>query len=342
MTRVLLTGGSGFIATHVLEILLARGHSVVATVRSQQKAQAILQSHPDLQKDRLDCTIVEDIGQADAFDNAVVSEPPFDAVIHTASPYHFNAKDAKELLDPAIIGTTGILTSVHKYAPSVKRVVVTSSFAAINNIYAQGKDKVYSEADWCPITEEQANENPGNAYRASKTFARAAWDFMKRENPSFDLVVMNPPLVLGPIAHGLASLSALNTSNQRIRDLITGASKASCPPTGNHGYVDVRDLGLAHVLAIEKPEAGGKRFFTVSSHFSNKEIAEIIGQEFPEFLDRLPSGDALAPGDYPADGVYGFDNSRSREILGLKFRTLRESIVDAVHSLLAVEPEIAN
>lgn len=66
-------------------------------------------------------------------------------VIHTASPYHFNAKDAKELLDPAIIGTTGILTSVQKYAPSVKRVVVTSSFAAINNIYAQGKGKVYSE-----------------------------------------------------------------------------------------------------------------------------------------------------------------------------------------------------
>lgn len=170
---------------------------------------------------------------------------------------------------------------------------------------------------------------------------RAAWDFMDKENPSFDLTVINPPLVLGPIAHRLASLSGLNTSNERIRDLITGASKARCPPTGNYGYVDVRDLALAHVLAIEKPEAGGKRFFTVSSHFSNKEIAEIIGQEFPEFRDRLPSGEALAPGDYPADGVYGFDNSRSREILGLKFRTLKESVVDAVHSLLAVEPDIA-
>lgn len=80
-----------------------------------------------------------------AFDKAVVSEPPFDAVIHTASPYHFNAKDAKELLDPAIIGTTGILKSVQQYAPSVKRVVVTSSFAAINNVYAKGKGKIYSE-----------------------------------------------------------------------------------------------------------------------------------------------------------------------------------------------------
>lgn len=170
---------------------------------------------------------------------------------------------------------------------------------------------------------------------------RAAWEFVAKEKPSFDLTVINPPLVLGPIAHRLASLSALNTSNERIRDLITGASRDRCPPTGNYGYVDVRDLALAHVLAIEKPEAGGQRFFTVSSHFSNKEIAEIIGQEFPEFRDRLPSGDGLAPGDYPADGVYGFDNSRSRQVLGMQYRTLRESIVDAVNSLLAVEPEIA-
>ncbi|KAJ5727632.1 NAD(P)-binding protein [Penicillium malachiteum] len=343
MSRVLLTGGSGFIATHVLETLLARGHSVVTTVRSQQKGQAILEAHPELQKDRLNYVIVEDISQANAFDKAVVSKPPFDAVIHTASPYHFNAKDAKELLEPAVIGTTGILKSVQQYAPSVKRVIVTSSFAAINNIYTQGKGKIYSEADWCPITEEQANDNPANAYRASKTFAeRAAWNFIDTEKPSFDLAVINPPLVLGPIAHNLASLSALNTSNQRIRDFITGAAKDRCPPTGNYGYVDVRDLALAHVLAIEKPEAGGKRFFTVSTHFSNKAIVEIIAEEFPEFKDRLPSGDGLIPGDYPADGVYGFDNSRSRGVLGLEFRNLKESIVDAVHSLLAVEPEIAN
>ncbi|KAJ5385907.1 NAD(P)-binding protein [Penicillium cosmopolitanum] len=298
MTRVLLTGGSGFIATHVLETLLARGHSVVTTVRSEQKAQAILTAHPELSKNRLDCVIVTDMAQENAFDEVVVSEPPFQAVIHTASPYHFNAKDAKELLDPAIIGTTGILKSVQKYAPTVQRVVVTSSFAAINNIYAKAKGKVYSEADWCPITVDQANDNPANAYRASKTFAeRAAWDFVEKEKPHFDL--------------------------------------------RNYLYVDVRDLALAHVLAIEKAEAGGKRFFTVSSHFSNKEIAQIIDQEFPKFRSRLPTGEALVPGDYPADGVYGFDSSRAREILGVKFRPLKESIVDAVNSLLAVEPEIS-
>jgi nucleoside-diphosphate-sugar epimerase len=177
-------------------------------------------------------------------------------------------------------------------------------------------------------------------HQLTKEKERAAWDFVKEENPTFDLTVINPPLVLGPVAHNLASLSALNTSNERIRDLITGAAKDRCPPTGNYLYVDVRDLALAHVFAIEKPEAGGKRFFTVSSHFSNKEIAGIIGQEFPQFKERLPLGEALTSGDYPVDGVYGFDNSRAREILGVPFRPLKESVVDAVHSLLSVEPQI--
>lgn len=75
----------------------------------------------------------------------MVTEPPFEAVIHTASPYHFHAQDAQELLVPAITGTTGILKSVQKYAPLVKRVVVTSSFAAINDVFASSADKVYSE-----------------------------------------------------------------------------------------------------------------------------------------------------------------------------------------------------
>jgi NADPH:quinone reductase-like Zn-dependent oxidoreductase len=84
MTRVLLTGGSGFIAAHVLDILLQHGHSVVTTVRSQEKADKIKQAHSSYGSDKLDFAIVEDIAQENAFDKAVVSDPPFEAVIHTA------------------------------------------------------------------------------------------------------------------------------------------------------------------------------------------------------------------------------------------------------------------
>jgi nucleoside-diphosphate-sugar epimerase len=148
-----------------------------------------------------------------------------------------------------------------------------------------------------------------------------------------DSLKCNPPLVLGPILHHLESLSSLNTSNQRIRDIMSGASKGGLPPTGNHLFVDVRDLALGHALAVEKAEAGGKRFFMVGGKFSNKEITQIIADYFPDLRENLPSGEALKPGDYPAIGSYGFDNARSRNVLGLTYRPLQESIIDAVRSL---------
>ncbi|XXG98838.1 hypothetical protein Hte_005168 [Hypoxylon texense] len=132
MTKVLLTGGSGFIATHILQQLLERGYSVVTTVRSQEKADKIKEAYPDLGSDRLDFAIVPDVAQSNAFDAALISDPPFKAVIHTASPFHFNATDIKkDLLDPAINGTTGILKAIVSRAPQVKHVVITSSFGSM-------------------------------------------------------------------------------------------------------------------------------------------------------------------------------------------------------------------
>lgn len=115
---------SGFIAAHILDQLLSEGHSVVTSVRSQEKGENIKKHHPDAGIDQLDYVVVEDIAQKGAFDTAVKSNPPFEAVIHTSSPFHMNTNDSqKDLLDPAIIGTTGLLEAVKRHAPSVKRVV---------------------------------------------------------------------------------------------------------------------------------------------------------------------------------------------------------------------------
>ncbi len=135
--------------------------------------------------------------------------------------------------------------------------------------------------------------------------------------------------------HYLNSLDALNTSNQRVRNLITGQCKDEIPDTGTFIWVDVRDLALAHVKAMELPQAANKRFFVTAGYFSNKEICEIIRKYFPEYKNELPPPGAKG-GDYPEAGVYKYDNSRSIKVLGLKFRTLEESIVDTVKSLKAV------
>jgi len=338
MTRVLLTGGSGFIAAHTLDILLKNGHSVVTTVRTQDKADKIKEDHKSyVDKGQLSFAIVPDIAQQGAFEQAVVSDPPFEAVLHTASPFHFNVTDVqKDLLDPAIIGTTGILESIKKNAPSVKQVVITSSFAAIvdpSKGFWPGHN--YSEDDWNPITVEEAHENPMTGYRASKTFAeKAAWDFVAKEKPTFSISTINPPMVYGPIIHAMDSLESMNTSNQRVLSAAQGKFKDEIPASGVHLWVDVRDVAAAHVAAFEKPEAANKRFFTTAGYFSNKEICQIIRKNFPEFKD-LP-GDSTPGGDYPEGtpdkGLYKYDNKRSIEILGLKYKTLEESIVDCVKS----------
>lgn len=167
-----------------------------------------------------------------------------------------------------------------------------------------------------------------------KTFAeKAAWDFIKNEKPEFDIATINPPLVFGPIVHYLNSLDAINTSNQRMRNIIQGQMKEKIAPSGTFLWVDVRDVALAHVRAIEVPEAGGQRFFITAGYFSNKEIVDIVRDTHPELEPKLPPKDA--PGDFP-DKIYEFDNSKSLQILGLKYHTFKETISDTIDSLLAV------
>jgi len=330
--RVLLTGGSGFIAAHCVDYLLQGNHSVVFTVRSHDKGKKILSNHRNISQDKLSYVIVEDIAKEDAFDEAVKSDPPFEAVLHTASPFHFNVTDPKkDLLDPAIVGTTGILKAIKKSAPSVKRVAVTSSFASIIN--AKGHPDVYNEDSWNPVTMDEAlHTDPGTAYRGSKTFAeKAAWDFVEKEKPNFTLSTLNPPLVLGPVVHYFNDLSSINTSNEIVRDMIQGKYKDGLPPTRVVIWIDVRDLALAHVRAIERPEAAGKRFFVTAGSYRNSDIADIIKKNFPDLADKLPAKYERDPVEDP----FKFDNSRSKEVLSLEYRSLESSITDLVKSLLA-------
>ncbi|KAL4961548.1 uncharacterized protein BDV14DRAFT_192236 [Aspergillus stella-maris] len=156
---------------------------------------------------------------------------------------------------------------------------------------------------------------------------------LRGPSPPLTTNQLNPTMVYGPVIHHLKDLDALNASNERIRDIAFGKAKDGLPYTGVFLWVDVRDLALAHVLAIEKPEAGGKRFLVSPGQYSNREIAEIIAEEFPELRDGLPSGDALKGGDFPPTGWYGYDSSKSVEVLGVTYRSFKECIVDTVDSL---------
>ena len=240
------------------------------------------------------------------------------------------------MLDPAINGTRGILKAIKKSAPGVKRVVITSSFAAVLDASKlSDPNTTFTEASWNPITMAQATESQALAYRLSKTMAeRAAWDFVAKEKPNFDLATVNPPLVFGPVVHHLASLDTINTSNERIVALATGGWNKEIPETGPITiWVDVRDVALAHIRAMENPAAGGKRCLTVGSRFSHRQLAEIAWNNFPELKDKLP------PKDVPGGGAPGptenfkYNNDQTNEVLGIKWRTLEDSITDLIKTL---------
>ncbi|KAI0476362.1 ketoreductase [Xylariaceae sp. FL0804] len=336
--RVFLTGGSGFIASHVLDALLDAGFHVVTTARSDEKGQRIAES---VKPNEVSYVVVEDVAADGAFDAALRTEGPFDYVVHTASPYYLNAKEAREFLEPAIRGTAGLLRSVQAHAPTVRRVVITSSSAAILN--PPNHARVYDETCWRQTTWEEA-QDPKVAYAASKLFAeKAAWAFIEDEKPPFDLATINCTYVFGPVQRGLPGLDAMNASNHRIRDMVLGRMRDGLAPTAPvFTWVDVRDVAAAHLAAMTVPRAGGQRFYVVGGHFSNKRIADAIRAKFPRLAaERLPPDTADTAGDDLPPDVYGFDNRRSREVLGLRYTGLEQSVVDTVQSILDMAPQQA-
>ncbi|KAK1773570.1 NAD(P)-binding protein [Copromyces sp. CBS 386.78] len=358
-SKVLLTGGTGFIASHILDHLLECGFDVVVTARSQAKGERILASIANAPNviNSIGCkvtyAVVDNIAQPGAFDEAITTNLPLDYCIHTASPYQLSFSDPlNDCLLPALNGTISLLSSLHQHAsPFLSRVVFTSSSAAILN--PPHHRAVYDESSW-PDDEtlnwDLANDPsaPGDtAYRASKKFAeQAAWEFMEENGPSWDLATINNTYTFGPLPRSLEVVKGevkvkVNTSNERIVDCLTGKWAQEIPPTAPvFTFVDVRDVAVAHVRAMTRPEAGGKRFYVVGGYFSNARIAGFVHGldkkgEKEEEKAEIMCGDCLMFNDFPSNH-WSFDNTRSKQVLGLEYRELSQSVVDTVRSLRAM------
>ncbi|TVY80809.1 Ketoreductase [Lachnellula suecica] len=339
--RIILTGANGFVGSHILSRLLAAGHSVRSIVRSQAKASQVAADFPDYDGQHLDFGIVPDITTPGAFNEAVKSSPPFDILIHTASPFLYGAvSNNLDFLDPAIKGTLEVLKAVKEFAPSVMRVVLTSSCAAVINFaapFASDPPKVYTEEDWNPITWEKALTGPANnGYQASKKFAeQAAWDFVQKGKPNFDLVTLTPPMIYGPLRHSIASVKQLNESNLRIYNLFVNSKEdAELPPNGLHIYTDVRDIALAHVKAATIPEASGQRFIICAGHVSSQEISDILRKSMPELKSRTPKG---TPGAKVDPKLFTASSEKAKKVLGLTYKTKEETFVELAKQLLEIE-----
>lgn len=352
-SKVLLTGGTGFIASHILDHLLECGFDVVVTARSQTKGERILASIANVPNvvNSVGCkvtyAVVENIAEPGAFDEVIKSNS-LTYCIHTASPYQLSFSDPlTDCLLPALNGTIELLSSLRQHASSsLLRVVFTSSSAAI--LSPPNHRERYDESSW-PDDEtlnwEMATDPnaPGDTtYRASKKYAeKAAWEFMEKNELGWDLATICNTYTFGPLPRSLdvGSGQKINTSNERIVDCLMGRWAEKIPPTAPvFTFVDVRDVAVAHVRAMVRSEAGGKRFYVVGGCFSNPVIASVVHALSKPELQGKPytySGyckHCLTLDDYP-NRYWEFDNGRSKRVLGMEYREIDQSVADTVLSL---------
>ena len=276
MSTVLVTGGSGFVGSHCILQLLAAGHEVRTTVRSLKREGdvcAMLKeggAEPGTRLHFKAADLEHDAGWPEAVAGC-------EYVLHVASPFPPNIpKHEDELIVPAREGTLRVLRAVRD--AGVKRVVLTSSFAAIG--YGHDSQKTpFDETNWT-----DPNGDDVRPYVKSKTLAeRAAWDFIADDGGSLDLTVVNPVGVFGPVLGPDYSTSILLV--QRLMD----GAMPGCPRL-SFGAVDVRDVADLHIRAMTHPAAKGQRFLAIAGDFiSILDIAKMLKRRMGASASKVPT-----------------------------------------------------
>ena len=332
-TKVVVTGGSGYVGTHVIEQLLASGYSVVATVRSADAEARVRASLTQSDTSRLSFVLAElttDGGWDEALSGATY-------VIHTASPFPAaQPDDPEELIVPARDGALRVLRAADR--AGVRRVVLTSSFAAVG--YSRNNlDVPFTEDDW---TDPSGDQTP---YVKSKTIAeRAAWDYVAQPDVNVELSVINPVAIIGPV-HGRDFASSIGMVLMLTSGMMPGNPKLS------FGVVDVRDVADLHIRAMLHPAAAGKRFLAVSrSPVWVQEMALALHRLTPEFARKVPRRQLpswlvrLAAKKQPALASFTSElgkaklisNHQAVTLLDWHPRSVDESLEATVRSLAAV------
>jgi len=334
MSTVLVTGGSGFIGSHAIVQLLAARHQVRTTVRSLRReadVRAMLKQAGADPGSRL-CFIAADLETDGGWSEAIAG---CDYVLHVASPFPAGIpKHEDELIIPAREGALRVLRASR--AAGVKRVVMTSSFAAVG--YGQKPQSTpYDETNW---TDPKGDLT---AYVKSKTLAeRAAWDFVATEGGKPELCVVNPVGVFGPVLGPDYATSILLV--QRLMD----GAMPGCPRL-YFGVVDVRDVADLHIRAMTHPAARGERFLAVAGDFmSIREMAKVLKdrlgaaakrvptRQLPDWLVRIAAlRDPAVKQILPELGkIKNATNEKARRLLSWTPRSNEEALVATAESLL--------
>jgi len=337
MKTILVTGGTGYIGSWVVKYLLENGNTVRLTVRDKSKKSKYNYLQAIATNNSGSLEIWEaDLLKPDSYDDAAKGA---DWVFHMASPFTLKFKNAqKELIDPALKGTENVLSAVAK-SGTVKKVVLTSSVAAVHGDNADMAEANLSELDeshW--NTSSSVNHQP---YSYSKTLAeKKAWEIAENQS-NWKLIVINPSFVVGPTLTKQTKSGSLDFMN----DIISGKFKTGAPDL-SFGFVDVRDVAKAHILAAENDAAEGRNILAERT-MSVIELAKIIENQFPKKY-KLPKMKAPKFLMYIIGGLFGITGkfvkrnigyplklnaTKSKKQLGLEYYPIEDSIRDMIASM---------
>ena len=259
MEKVLVTGATGYIGLHCIQQLLDQGYAVNGSLRSLERKDEIFESLESNNTSTEHLKLYSfNLNEDEGWDDGMAG---CDYLIHVASPIALERKSEDFFVKPAVAGVKRALKFAKKH--NIKKVILTSSVAAI--FHGIELKEYYDESDWSDP------ENPSiDHYSKSKTLAeKAAWDFIKAEGKPFEFSVINPALVIGP------SLSNdLGESNKAIQMVATGKMPVAVPL--QFGYVDVRDVAAAHILAMQKPASDGERFALAEKDMWYEDVAKVL------------------------------------------------------------------
>ncbi|GAA6007722.1 hypothetical protein JCM10207_004853 [Rhodosporidiobolus poonsookiae] len=330
---VLVTGLSGYCAASIAVHFLEAGYRVRGTVRRQAQADAWAAHYPQWH-DCLEPVVVPDLGLPGACDSACEG---VEVVVHPASPFFYGYTDnERDMLLPAVRGTLGVLESSHK-AGTVRQVVVTSSFAAMQD-YHQGEahDYTYSERDWCPLTWDEAKTSKDQTlvYVASKKFAEeAAWKFVEERKPGFSLTTILPTFIIGRSVQPIKSAADLSVSAGWIRSLLDASEVPAAPIPA---MVSVSDVALAHLRAVERSDvAAGQRYFLVGDEFTGAAAVRAARRVFPKLAEegRFPE-----PADESEEKMHWrWDVSKTERELGIEWMSLEQTVKEALEQVLELQ-----
>jgi nucleoside-diphosphate-sugar epimerase len=274
MSTVLVTGGSGFVGSHVILRLLEEGHVVRTTVRTAAReagVRAMLEGAGARPDGRLSF-VLADLERDEGWGEAVAG---CDYVLHVASPLPSGEpKTEDEVIIPARDGTLRVLRAARD--AKVKRVVFTSTCGAIYYGHPQQRAP-FDETSWTNLDGEMS------AYVKSKAIAeRAAWDFIEAEGGALEFTTVNPAGIFGPVL-GADYASSIDLV-KRLLDGMPG-----CPQL-HFGVVDVRDVAELHLRAMTDPAAKGERFIAVAGDaMSMLDVARVLKARLGASARKVPT-----------------------------------------------------